>query len=165
MTGFSEQIRSNSKYLKSPIFFVHLIVFTVGNCIVTLSLAVMNDVICLVVDGDQDQYQFSQSQFEIIRVIVSVTAGPVIGILTDQLVVCWKDIPKSRVNDVKKITPLFIGVIIVNIATAISFIIQNILMLTYVFLSLATVMVYTLENIGQCTYSITVQYVDWNRLW
>lgn len=40
-----QKLQENAKYLKSPLFTIQVILFAIGNCTVSLSLNLVNDLI------------------------------------------------------------------------------------------------------------------------
>ena len=58
-----QQLKENAAYLKSPLFPIQMILFAVGNCTVSLSLNLVNDLICRDADGDADKFNKTQEGF------------------------------------------------------------------------------------------------------
>lgn len=58
-----QQLKENAAYLKSPLFPIQMILFAVGNCTVSLSLNLVNDLICRDVDGDTEKFNKTQEGF------------------------------------------------------------------------------------------------------
>ena len=58
-----QQLKENAAYLKSPLFPIQMILFAVGNCTVSLSLNLVNDLICRDVDGDDEKFNKTQEGF------------------------------------------------------------------------------------------------------
>ena len=58
-----QQLKENSKYLKSPLFPIQMILFAVGNCTVSLSLNLVNDLICRDANGDTVKFNKIQEGF------------------------------------------------------------------------------------------------------
>ena len=58
-----QQLKENSAYLKSPLFPIQMILFAVGNCTVSLSLNLANDLICRDADGDTEKFNKTQESF------------------------------------------------------------------------------------------------------
>ena len=89
-----------AEFLKSPMFYIHLVHFALGNCMITLTINVANDIMRKLEPEDLEGMQQSclvgiwkvsfvapqtdnQRKFEIMRVVITVVWGPVIGFFTD----------------------------------------------------------------------------------
>ena len=85
---FSEQIKSSLALLKSPIFIVHVIMFTSVNCTPTLSLNFVNRIMRDSVG--EEQFPKLQSQFELVRAVGGFFICPTIGLLSDKSMGYWQ---------------------------------------------------------------------------
>ena len=66
-----QKLKETAKYLKSPLFTVQVILFVIGNCTVSLSLNVVNDLMCRDTGGDTIQFNKIQKEFEIVRSVLA----------------------------------------------------------------------------------------------
>ena len=107
--GAFQQIRLNAKYLKSPIFLTQLLSFGFGNFTVLVSINVCNDIMFgYVTDRSnsttsksvEEQYLALQSKFELVRGIIQVSSGPLLGLVTDFSLRLWTSY--NGPQDVKK---------------------------------------------------------------
>ena len=62
-----QQLKENAAYLKSPLFPIQMILFAVGNCTVSLSLNLVNDLICRDADGDTEKFNKTQEGFSLYK--------------------------------------------------------------------------------------------------
>ena len=67
----SHKLTETAKYLKSPLFAIQMILFAIGNCTVSLSLNVANDLICRETDDNTIEFNKLQKEFEIVRGVVA----------------------------------------------------------------------------------------------
>ena len=62
-------LKDQLQFLKSPIFFCQIVVFTLANFVLTLSINIINDYMCeSIEDHAVDTYTSMQSKFEFMRV-------------------------------------------------------------------------------------------------
>ena len=97
--GAFRQILLNVKYLKSPIYFTQLLSFVFGNFTILVSINVCNDIVYEYVTNRsnsteseksvEEQYLALQSKFELVRGIIQVSSGPLIGLFTDFSLRLW----------------------------------------------------------------------------
>ena len=102
-----QKIKETAKYLKSPLFTVQVILFVIGNCTVSLSLNVVNDLMCRDTGGDTIQFNKIQKEFEIVRSVLATMSCFFMGLATDFSMKFWNK-TSSRNKDVQK-TLLRIG--------------------------------------------------------
>ena len=63
--SYSQQLQ----FLKSPLFYCQILVFTMANCVLTLSINIVNDYMCeSIEDHSMSIYEDIQSKFEFMRV-------------------------------------------------------------------------------------------------
>ena len=98
---FSLKLRETAKYLKSPLFSIQMILFSIGNCTVSLSLNVANDLICRETDNGTSRFNKIQKEFEIARGIVATLSCFFMGLATDYSTKIWER-SFSRNKDVQK---------------------------------------------------------------
>ena len=137
-----------------PIFFLNdivsesnkvvLISFIVGNLNVSVSLNVLNDLICRSTDGDPDEFKSLQTSSEIFRTIASVLICPIIGFISDILMNFWEKYKNGSV-DVLYSLPSYICMTTTAVGLGISLIFTNIWP-TMTFISFLNGLIYIFEN-------------------
>ena len=121
-----------------------LLSFIVGNFNVSLSLNVLNDLICRSAGGDQEEFTSLQTSSEIFRVIASVLIGPIVGFISDILMSFWKKYKNGSV-DVLYSFPCYIGTTATAVGLGVSLIWTNIWP-TMTFIAFLNGLIYTFEN-------------------
>ena len=121
-----------------------MISFIVGNFNVSLSLNVLNDLICRSADGDIEEFTSLQTNSEIFRVIASVLICPIVGFISDMLMNFWKKYKNGSV-DVLYSLPCYIAVCITAVGLGISLIWTNIWP-TMTCIAFLNGVIYTFEN-------------------
>ena len=121
-----------------------LISFIVGNFNVSLSLNVLNDLICRSVDGDLEEFTNLQTSSEILRVIASVLICPIVGFISDILMKFWKNFKNGSV-DVLYSFPCYIATAATAVGLGVSLIWTNIWP-TMTFVAFLNGLIYTFEN-------------------
>ena len=135
---------SQSNDIVSEIVKVVLISFIVGNFNVSVSLNVLNDLICRSVDGDPEDFINLQTSSEIFRTIASVLICPIIGFISDILMNFWKKYKNGSV-DVLYALPCYIFTTATAVGLGTSLIFTNIWP-TITFISFLNGLIYIFEN-------------------
>ena len=78
-----------------------MIVFAIGNCTVSLSLNVANDLMCRETDDNTIEFNKLQKEFEIVRGVVATMSCIFMGLGTDFSMKIW-DRTLSKNKDVQK---------------------------------------------------------------
>ena len=81
------QIIDNVSYLKTPLLFATIYNFAIGNFVVHISLALMNDVLrekIDIINDDSVLYEDYYKLFNTLRGVVAVVVCPVMGMVSDQ---------------------------------------------------------------------------------
>lgn len=107
VTNLIQQFRQSASFLKSPMFYVHLFLFALGNCMTTLMINVATDIMF---NYSVENFEANLKMFEVLRVVVNVVWGPVIGFLTDAYGRCIKE--KSRTDARLMLLPMMVNVIV-----------------------------------------------------
>ena len=115
-----------------------------GNFNVSLSLNVLNDLICRSVDGDLEEFTNLQTNSEILRVIASVLICPIVGFISDILMKFWKNFKNGSV-DVLYSFPCYIATAATAVGLGVSLIWTNIWP-TMTFVAFLNGLIYTFEN-------------------
>ena len=123
---------------------VVLISFIVGNFNVSLSLNVLNDLICRSADGDLEEFTSLQTSSEIFRVVASVLICPIVGFISDILMNFWKKYKNGSI-DVLYSFPCYIGMTATAVGLGVSLIWTNIWP-TMAFIAFLNGLIYTFEN-------------------
>ena len=110
----------------------------------SLSLNVLNDLICRSAGGDQEEFTSLQTSSEIFRVIASVLIGPIVGFISDLLMNFWKKYKNDSV-DVLYSFPCYIGTTATAVGLGVSLIWTNIWP-TMTFIAFLNGLIYTFEN-------------------
>lgn len=97
----SHKLKETAKYLKSPLFAIQMILFVIGNCTVSLSLNVANDLMCRETDDNTIEFNKLQKEFEIVRGVVATMSCFFMGLGTDFSMKIW-DRTLSKNKDVQK---------------------------------------------------------------
>ena len=108
-----KKIKQTFKCFKSPLFAVQMIMLAIGNCTVSLSLNIVNDLIMRETDGDGTEFEKIQTTFEIVRVVISTMSCILMGLATDFSMKMW-DKSSSKNKDVQK-TLLRFGIALIRI--------------------------------------------------
>ena len=96
-----QRLKDSAQFLKSPLFTVQLILFAIGNSTVSLSLNIVNDMICRVTHDDNDDFNTIQKNFEIVRGVIATVSCFLMGFATDLSMKIWNK-TSSRNKDVQK---------------------------------------------------------------
>ena len=96
-----QKLKKSAKFLKSPIFVVQVIIFAIGNCTVSLSLNIVNDLICLGTNAEIGEFNKTQKRFEIVRGVLTTMSCFLMGFATDLSMKFWNK-TSSRNKDVQK---------------------------------------------------------------
>jgi len=97
----SHKLKETAKYLKSPLFAIQMILFSIGNCTVSLALNVANDLMCRETDDNTIEFNKIQKEFEIVRGVISTLSCFFMGLATDFSMKIW-DRTFSKNKDVQK---------------------------------------------------------------
>ena len=111
---------------------------------VSVSLNVLNDLICRSSDGDPEKFKSLQTSSEIFRTIASVLICPIIGFISDILMNFWKRYKNGSV-DVLYSLPCYIFMTATAVGLGISLIFTNIWP-TMTFISFLNGLIYIFEN-------------------
>ena len=79
----TKKMKETLKCFKSPLFAVQIIMWAIGNCTVSLSLNVVNDLIMRQTNDDDAEFEEIQTQFEIARAVISTMSCILMGFATD----------------------------------------------------------------------------------
>ena len=144
-----QMFRESASYLKSPMFYVHMFLFGIGNCMVTLTINVAND---LMTNYNEAELEANQRTFEIYRVVISIVWGPSIGFMVDLF---GKHV-KSEPRDAKvMLLPMFVNLILYTLIVIMALLGANssgTLWLMFVCLAISMTNIYVFETLGM--YSI-----------
>ena len=140
-----QMFRESASFLKSPMFYVHMFSFSLGNCMITLTINVAND---LLVNYDEAELENNQKTFEILRVVINVIWGPIMGIITD----LFGKYVKSEPRDAKvMLLPMFVNLILYTLIVIMALLGANssgTLWLMFVCLAIAMTNIYVFETLG-----------------
>ena len=75
-----KKIKQTFKCFKSPLFAVQMIMLAIGNCTVSLSLNIVNDLIMRQTNGDGAEFEKIQTEFEIARGVISTMSCILMGL-------------------------------------------------------------------------------------
>ena len=143
---FGEQLKSSLALLKSPMFIVHVIMFTSINCTPTLSLNFVNDIMRDTVG--EERFPQLQSQFEVVRAIGGFVLCPMIGFISDKSVKFWMKFKGA--TDVQKTLVPYAFILISTVLFLIGLLTLQTLgiWLFLIGLTLCIGQIYMLETIG-----------------
>ena len=103
------QIKINAKYLKSPIYAAQVCSFVFGNFTFLVSVNIVNDIMHEYATLHQGDYLQLQGRFELVRGIIQICTGPVIGFITDlSLARIWS---KKKQDDVAGTFIIYGGIV------------------------------------------------------
>ena len=108
-----KKMKETFKCFKSPLFVVQIIMMAIGNCTVSLSLNIVNDLIMRQTNGDDAEFEKTQTEFEIARGVISTMSCILMGLATDFSMKIW-DKSSSKNKDVQK-TLLRLGILAARI--------------------------------------------------
>ena len=97
----TKKLKETFKCFKSPLFAVQIIMLAIGNCTVSLSLNIVNDLIMRETNGDDAKFEKTQTEFEIARGVISTMSCILMGLATDFSMKMW-DKTSSKNKDVQK---------------------------------------------------------------
>ena len=110
----------------------------------SLSLNVLNDLICRSADGNLEEFTSLQTSSEIFRVVASVLICPIVGFISDILMNFWKKYKNGSI-DVLYSFPCYIGMTATAVGLGVSLIWTNIWP-TMAFIAFLNGLIYTFEN-------------------
>ena len=140
-----QMFRESASYLKSPMFYVHMFCFALGNCMITLTINIAND---LMLNHNEAELEDNQKTFEILRVVVNIVWGPLMGFITDLFGKCIKSEPR----DAKvMLLPMFVNLILYTLVVIMLLLGANsagTLWLLFVCLAIGMSNIYIFETLG-----------------
>ena len=96
-----KKFKETLKCFKSPLFTVQIIMMAIGNCTVSLTLNIVNDLIMRWTNDDETQFKKIKTEFEIARGVISTLSCILMGLMTDFSMKYW-DKSSSKNKDVQK---------------------------------------------------------------
>ena len=136
----------------------------------SLSLNVLNDLICRSADGNLDEFTSLQTSSEIFRVVASVLICPIVGFISDILMNFWKKYKNGSV-DVLYSFPCYLGMTVTAVCLGVSLIWTNIWP-TMTFIAFLNGLIYTFENMcivqslgfTRAKRTVKTKWTAWNEL-